>query len=318
MLAYGTDVVTHTVTVTDPRNVEYGLNSIFTPSVNNSRAVFVYHTPVNTGIKTQLLYGRDYTFEQYESTVLIKKPLVKGDKITVSDYTSTDGCFIPPTPTKLGLYPKFVPEFFIDSSYAGTPKKMIRGHDGSTTLAFDDYRDDIIIELERRIYNNIKVNYNPELLDLHTMMPGRFRNSKFGRSVTTTMLRSEFLRWNNFYGFDYEINDTFSDDPKTWNFITANDPDTLIPLLGNHRGIYSYYFDTTTPHLTPWEMLGFSEMPEWWIDTYGPAPYTQGNEIMWQDLENGFVRDPAKPGVNRYFLDQVYLKLSRLTLTAIY
>jgi hypothetical protein len=301
MIAYGTDVVTNTITVTDPRNVEYGLNSIFTPSVNNSRAVFVYHTPVNTGIQTQLLYGRDYTFEQYESTVLIKKPLVKGDKITVSDYTSTDGCFIPPTPTKLGLYPKFVPEIFTDSSYAGTPKKMIKGHDGSTTLAFDDYRDDIILELERRIYNNIKINYNPELLNLHSIMPGRFRNSKFGRSVTTTMLRSEFLRWNNFYGFDYEVNDTFSDDPKTWNFITANDPDTLIPLLGNHRGIYSYYFDTTTPHQTPWEMLGFSEMPEWWIDTYGPAPYSQGNEIMWQDLENGFVRDPANPGVNPIF-----------------
>ena len=35
---------------------------------------------------------------------------------------------------------------------------MIQGHDGSLVLSYGDYRDDLILELEKRIYNNIKIN----------------------------------------------------------------------------------------------------------------------------------------------------------------
>jgi hypothetical protein len=302
MIAYGTDVTTHNVTVTDPRNTQYGLDSIFIPSTNNPRTIYVYHTPIDTGMKYQLVIDNDYEFDQYESTVTIKRPLTKGDIITVSDYPSTDGSFIPPTPTKLGLYPKYIPDIYYDNSYSGDPQLVIKGHDGSIMLAFNDYRDNIILELERRIYNNIKVNYNPDLLNIHGIIPGRFRSTKIGKSTVNSILTGNFLRWNNFYGFDFERNDTYSDSPRTWNFRSANDPATLIPLVGNHRGIYSYYFDTTTPHMTPWEMLGFSIMPDWWISTYGPAPYTSGNEVLWTDLENGYVRDPANPRVNPLFV----------------
>jgi hypothetical protein len=302
MLAYGPDVIINTITVTDSRNTMYGLNTTYVPSVNNPRSVVVYHVPVSTGLEYQLVYGHDYTFDQYDPTVVIIKPLVKGDQIIIRDYLSTDGSFIPPTPTKLGLYPKFIPEIYYDNSYAGDPKLVIRGHDGSVSLAFNDYRDQIILELETRIYNNIKVNYNPELVNIHSVIPGRFRLTKVVKNTVNNILRGQFLKWNNFYGFDYELNDTVSDDPKTWNFITANDPGTKIPLLGNHRGIYSYYFDTTTPHLTPWEMLGFSEMPNWWVDTYGPAPYTSGNLILWDDLEKGYVRDPMNPAINPLYV----------------
>ena len=40
---------------------------------------------------------------------------------------------------------------------------MIRRHDGSFIKAYGDERDDLIIELERRIYNNIKTEYDSTL-----------------------------------------------------------------------------------------------------------------------------------------------------------
>jgi hypothetical protein len=40
-------------------------------------------------------------------------------------------------------------------------------------------------------------------------------------------------------------------------------------------------------------MLGFSQEPDWWQTEYGPAPYTSGNLVLWDDLEAGLVRDPA-------------------------
>jgi hypothetical protein len=38
----------------------------------------------------------------------------------------------------------------------------------------------------------------------------------------------------------------------------------LVP--GNWRGIYRWYYDTDRPHICPWEMLGFSQMPPWWTE----------------------------------------------------
>jgi hypothetical protein len=42
-------------------------------------------------------------------------------------------------------------------------------------------------------------------------------------------------------------------------------------------------------------MLGFTEKPLWWEDRYGPVPYTSDNLVLWGDLEQGLVADPAAP-----------------------
>jgi hypothetical protein len=43
-------------------------------------------------------------------------------------------------------------------------------------------------------------------------------------------------------------------------------------------------------------MLGFSEQPSWWEEIYGPAPYTKNNLILWEDLENGHIRQGERAG----------------------
>ena len=43
--------------------------------------------------------------------------LVAGQKVKIVEYETTDGCWIPPTPTKLGLYPKYEPEIYLDDTY---------------------------------------------------------------------------------------------------------------------------------------------------------------------------------------------------------
>jgi hypothetical protein len=47
---------------------------------------------------------------------------------------------------------------------------MIQGHDGSQILAYGDYRDALILELEKRIYNNIKVEYDPTIFDVDAII----------------------------------------------------------------------------------------------------------------------------------------------------
>ena len=301
MLGYGTDVVTRKYPVTDSRNKAYSLLSVFSLDALSERSVIIYHTDTSGNV-TQLLHGRDYTFDLYDSSVNIKIDLTKGDMITVSDYPRTRGNYIPPTPTKLGLYPKFEPKIFVDDTYADGVQTMIQGHDGSLMLAYGDYRDGIILEFESRIFNNIKVNYNPELLDINDVLPGAFRTNAYTLKEVNDILSREFLKWDAFYGFNYSKNSTASDNRRTWNYSTGKEIVTNLPLPGNWRGIYKYFFDTDRPHTHPWEMLGFPTMPEWWVDVYGPAPYTRGNEILWSDIEQGLIRDPAGIVINQKYI----------------
>jgi hypothetical protein len=58
-------------------------------------------------------------------------------------------------------------------------------------------------------------------------------------------------------------------------------------------------------------MLGFSQQPTWWETRYGPAPYTQDNLVLWDDIQAGIVADPGgyyikpdfvRPNLSTYFI----------------
>ena len=307
MLGYGTNAVTREYSVTDSRNKTYSLLSNFNLTKLSNRAVIVYHI-TSTGTINQLLAGIEYNFDLYDSSVHINIDLGKGDVIRIDDYPDTTGCFVPPTPSKLGLYPKFAPRIYLDNTYSGDPQLVIEGHDGSIMLAYGDDRDEIILEYEKRVFNSIKTNYNADLLNVDLVRPGAFRFNSYTPKEVNNILSREFLKWDAFYGFNYSDNTTTSEDTKTWNFRSGKDLVTKLPLPGNWRAIYKYFFDTDRPHTCPWEMLGFPIKPKWWNDVYGPAPYTRGNEILWDDLENGIIRDPdgirtnslyARPGLSK-------------------
>ena len=56
---------------------------------------------------------------------------------------------------------------------------FIRGHDGSYVKAYKDFRDELLLELEKRIFNNIKAEYSTDRLDINTFMGGEFRVNEF-------------------------------------------------------------------------------------------------------------------------------------------
>ena len=78
-------------------------------------------------------------------------------------------------PTKLGLYPAWEPVKFTDNTYR-TEVDVIQGHDGSIVKAYGDYRDNLILELEKRIHNNIKISYDTPFLILTSILKVIQRN----------------------------------------------------------------------------------------------------------------------------------------------
>ena len=238
---------------------------------------------------SQLLNQTDYTNDGNVITLSSTLTLTVNDTVTIYEYDSTEGCMIPATPTKLGLYPKFTPQIYQDNTYISQTLNIIQGHDGSKTIAFNDFRDQIILELEKRIYNNINVEY-----DITTgygnVEPGAFRNSDYSIDEWTQLLSVSFLSWSGTNGVDVFTNSvTQQSDPFSFNYSQGKDVLFSELLPGYWRGIYKYFYDTDTPHLTPWEMLGFSQQPIWWVARYGPAPYSAGNLVLWKDMEIGLV-----------------------------
>lgn len=264
-----------------------------------------------------------------------------------------ENTFIPPTPSFLGLYPVYEPIMYYDDSYI-TPTQVIRGHDGNITKCFGDFRDNVIFELEQRIYKSIPYHFknNNSLLSMQSNIESKFRKTKqvewtksihytkgdfvsyntnnyvcvksiehfstfeeqltnehwvlvgvaeYSRKDFVQIYNPIFERWSSINKADPRINKHFDpQNPWTWNWSKATDHDGE-PLPGYWRGIYHHYYDTDTPHLTPWEMLGFSTKPSWWENKYGPAPYTSGNTVLWNDLEEGYIADgPRKGHDNKY------------------
>jgi len=315
MVPHGEDerVVLPSYTVFDTDIRSYEITSIFNDTVVSNKSVLVYITrELNNIITTTLLVkGQDYYFDQSRPAIVIQDSfnLLYNDIISIVEYNNTDGSYVPETPTKLGLYPKYIPEIFTDNTYR-TPIQVIQGHDGSITPAFGDFRDDILLELERRIYNNIKVEYDPLSFNLNDYNPGKFRILDYNRQEFNQLLSRSFLRWVGTNRVDFTTNNTFqASDPFTWNYKKFRDVINGESLPGTWRSVFRYFFDTDRPHTHPWEMLGFSEKPDYWNERYGPAPYTGGNIVLWSDLESGYIHAGPRAGID--------LRYSRPGLTSI-
>jgi len=293
------------------QETEYTITSIST-NVFNTVDVYDFTQANKKGLLVYLddnllIKDHDYTVATDGPRITLLITPTSGQKLRIREFASgAYGNYVPETPTKLGLFPKFKPEIWTDESYV-SPRNVIQGHDGSLTVAFNDIRDEILLEFEKRIFNNIKVNGTIPLL-YEDVSPGQFRTTDYLDSEITELVAAEFLDWAGWHRIDYKSQTYLADNEFTWNYSTASSKLDGSLLKGNWRGIYRYYYDTDHPHLHPWEMLGLNEYPTWWIDVYGPAPYTSGNLVMWEHLEAGYIAEPnnerydsryARPGLTK-------------------
>ena len=261
MLGYGDDKTTLTYTVTETALNYYPISTLFTLNTLSEKAVYVYLND------TQLVHGKDYTFTTTDDSsnqvgIEVAVSLAVNDVLKIVEHNNTFASYIPPTPAKLGLAPKYKPEIYYDTSYQSEDSsvngiQVIRGHDGSITVAYNDFRDNILLEFEKRIYNNIKTQYNPDIIDIN---PGFFRDSSYTDIEYQKFFTRDFYVWTGTNAVDYTTNTTFdSGNDFTFNYSNNNNSIDGTALSGYWRAIYKKWYDTDTPHTTPWEMFGFTE-----------------------------------------------------------
>lgn len=298
MIPSGSTYVENTYTYTFVSSPTFDTVQTYDFNSSNFQGLLVY-------LNGQLLTKNyDYTVSDNSPNLTITTALTPGDVIVIREYSATYGSFVPNTPTKMGLYPAFKPEIYVDDTYL-EPRTVIRGHDGSITVAFGDFRDQVLLEFEKRIFNNLKIQSTIPLT-LTDVLPGQFRTTEYTLNEINEILITDFLSWVGWNKLDYATQDFVSTNGFTYNYNQSSNKLTQEPLVGAWRGIYNYFYDTDHPHTRPWEMLGFSQQPAWWDTEYGSAPYTSGNNVLWDDLVQGVIRDPENPRIDpRYARPQL-------------
>lgn len=281
-------------------------------------ALYIYEVD-STGQERLLLIGKDYEIvsTNLEIEIELIAPILSGSSIYVALYKNPLPAYIPSTPSKIGAYSVYVPRMEWDSTYI-SPTWVIMGHDGSKTIAYGtpteiDYRDQLLLELERRIYNLIEYRFRHEYylpIRIESVKQGFFRTARYSREEYLQITESYLNKWSAKNRANYRSNDwyTLSETTpveKLWKLYNYRDAvstsDEPLNLPGNWKGIFQYMYDTINPDTRPWEMLGFSDEPSWWRYEYGnPVINTEGQEVwtsaaaaahnMYADLEAGIIR----------------------------
>ena len=165
----------------------YPLTRIYDFDTANYYGVLVYLTSTvdNFTSTQQLIANQDYTVSTDTPSLTITKDLSPGDVVTIKEYNQTFGSYVPNTPTKLGLYPSFIPGVVLDSNYS-QPTYFIQGHDGSYNKLYGEYingnlvdfRDQALLEFETRVYNNLKLTDIVPITE-YDVIPGFFRTTNY-------------------------------------------------------------------------------------------------------------------------------------------
>jgi len=276
----------------------YSLSQIYNFATANYNSVLVYLT--RNGKQTQLIKEIDYVISIDSPTLTVTTDLQPNDQITVNEYNQTYGSYAPNTPTKLGLYPATIPAVVLDTAY-NPETYFIVGHDGSFTKLYGnydpvtgkliDFRDQVLLEYETRVYNNLKLSETvPAGSYQGVILPGFFRDTDYSYDEFLQIYSESFLNWVGQNRIDYKTQFYNKNNQFSYNYIDSGNKINRQPIeQGYFRGLYLYYYDTSTPDQTPWEMLGISNKPSWWETRYGPAPYTSDNLVLWGDLSEGLV-----------------------------
>jgi hypothetical protein len=291
----------------------YSLNRIYNYTTANYYGVLVYLTRTTNGYTsiTQLIINQDYIVSSDSPSLTVTLDLLPGDQITINEYNQTYGSFVPNTPSKLGLYPATIPNIFLDTDYQN-PTYFIVGHDGSFTKlygtydpvtgALDDYRDQALFEFEKRVFNNLKLS-NVIPVQEYEILPSFFRSSSYSYQEFLQVYSQSFLNWIGQNRIEYKEQFYNKNNAYTYNYRTTGNKLNGQPIeQGYWRGIYEYFYDTFTPNLTPWEMIGYANQPTWWENRYGVAPYTSDNLILWNDMAEGIDWNNGNPIILEQFI----------------
>lgn len=208
----------------------------------------------------------------------------------VGSTTTTIRTFIPPTPQFMGVLKVHKPEKTVYLTAASKQVPYNIRHTGEITKSYRvingvDKMDDVIYELENRIYNSIDntfkdEDYQPELDSSDLFPTPYYRDTEYSAEERDELLLRGYINFIATNGIDSTTHNYDQQNWMTWNYsgtyYTVNGVITDFPARGSWRAIYTDQFGTYRPATHPWEMFGFGVRPTWWNQEYEPTEVQVG------------------------------------------
>ena len=113
----------------------------------------------------------------------------------------------------------------------------------------------MLLEFEKRIYNNLKLS-NVIPIQEYEVLPGFFRDTDYSYDEILQIYSTSFLDWVGQNRINYKTQFYSANNQFTYNYNqSGNKINREVIPQGYWRGIYEYFYDTSTPDTSPWEML---------------------------------------------------------------
>lgn len=212
---------------------------------------------------------------------------------SVGSTSNSTRVFVPPTPQFVGMLKAFTPQK-ATYMYAGRELGCYNvSHTGVISKAYKVLNgvgrmDDVIYELETRIFNSIDnafkdVDYVPALEESNLFPTPYFNDTDYNMREKETLLLRGYINFIATNGIDNSTNSGYDQSNwMTWNYkgtqYVVDGVPSGIPARGSWRAIYTDMFGTYRPATHPWEMLGFAQRPVWWNQEYEPTKLRLGED----------------------------------------
>ena len=246
-----------------------------------------------------------HTAEQYVKDIIASLNVAKSSDFPFwNTGVAFENSCIPATPSFLGLTPSYAPTYNETSITAHDGTKIERyGDEPDQTLTYIN-RDQIIFELETMIFNSINAKFtDPDYIPVvsqYTVRPSTNRITDYTLEEYNKVQTTPFEEMSVLSELDYKTNKFFDkNDEFTWNWSSVNDI-TGSKSEASTASIMMKFYDTVDPSISPWNMLGFSIMPDWWESEYTRSYIT--NVSMWEDIRDGMVKRGARSGIDVRFI----------------
>jgi hypothetical protein len=304
-----------TFTITDTTVKEFKTKFDIHGDQNIRDHVYVYLTE-NDGNNKQVerILLKDTDYDIIGDTVYLKLTYAALDNVNTNPilnvvYNQMDNkCYIPPSMVKLGLAYGMQPQVVGSTLYT---------HDGDTytltgqitdvTGANFDPVHAALFDLEKRIYAGLPVQdlmyrddycIKDKYKSATDYMPSQHISTWYKLADIDNYLEKFYQTWaNKNEKTSLNIANYYDQtDPFTWNYssLSIGNKFGTNKLPGHYKGAYMTVFGTSTPHLTPWHMLGYSFKPTWW-DTYFSWTDATKRTALLNALSNGIVKPQASP-----------------------
>lgn len=280
-MAVPTDAMNHAEYLAD------GIKKRFAINTGGNDLYLGFYGPdiVYVYINHELVSRDDYTFDLATKSINFSTA-PEADVVVEIFHCSEVEVFsnIPASVVRLGFKGAIRPGIQTES-WGDYSKKVIVRHDGSRIAMFgvdeEDPRNQIILELENRIYNGCITKY-PLSNDWYPVENRAWNVNMV--PATESVVRAQ-LEWFALNNINYrERNDYVNIDPWTWNYSGKS-----------WKKLYVDMFNTYELDKAPWVALGYTyAKPDWWDTHYSWTNVTKRAALEYA-LYHGIISEPGTP-----------------------